>query len=652
MRKRADVLLSFFSMNIFHRLVFLLLFAVMWASCNHSNPGGQSSERRADSLRLQAVLESAYDLQFEHPDSAFAIMQPAGAEALRLELYRPLYNFYKYAVTNRLILANDTAAGRALALEAVRLAARTGDSLHLGDAAFCMGMLHGYTEATDSSSYYFRRCAEFLENGQDKSAQLDAWHNLAEMTRIQGDYVAAEKYLLKNLDATRTRNEPRVQAIEYGSLYEVEEALGRAELAKAYLDSSTMFYAKAGVLDDPWLLRTHGDHALKWGRPDTALSFYRRAFHGFLQAGDSTKAATTCLNMARAFSKVGSTDSAAAFLRKAESFAAPASMPLTSQRAYYGAKLDLPEGSLSPSEQTRLSAEYITLLNSFLEKNQKLIGTQYMHEMEQQEKDQLILRKTLQSARRGRLIWALGISAAAFLTLAFFTYLYWRKKRELALQKEKLSEQSRHLEVLQARLDTQLQERARISQELHDDLGATLTSISLATELLNKKGTLESSRELDIISTSSADLVDKMNEIVWSLNTGNDTVQSLAAYIRKFAGPFLEEAGVRLEFSAPLSGPDTPLPGYIRRSLYLTVKEALHNIVKHAQASQVTLLMGLDNGQLHINIEDDGVGLKETGPSAFGNGLKNMKSNLKALGGAIRWSVQNGTQVAIVSPVV
>ncbi len=638
-------------MNILSRLLVLLLPAVLWASCGGREPAARIPALKSDSLRLQAALDAAYDLQFAHPDSAFLMMQPAGAEARRLQLYRPLYSYYKYAVFNRLTLANDTAAGRGLAAEAMALAYETGDSLHLGSAAFCMGMLHGYTEATDSSSYYFRRCAEFLENGQDNSALLDAWHNLAEMMRIQGDYVNAEKYLLKNLEVTRRRAEPRAQALEYSSLYDVEEALGRSARAKAYLDSAAMFYATAGAPDDPTLLRTQGDYTLKYGHPDTALSLYRRAFAGFLQTGDSINASNACLNIGRSFAQIGATDSAVLFFRKAEAFARPASLPLTSQKKYFELARCLPAGTFSASESARLSEEYIALLSTFLEKNERLIGTQYTHETEQRAKDRTILQKTLQSERRGRLIWVLGISAAAFGMVAVFTYLYWRKKREVAMQKERLSEQARRLEVLQTRLSTQLEERARISQELHDDLGATLTSISLATELLKKKSSLDSPRELDIISASSADLVDKMNEIVWSLNTGNDTVQSLVAYIRKFAGSFLEEAGIRLEFSAPPAGPDTPLAGYIRRSLYLTVKEALHNVVKHAHASQVTLRIDVQGGRLHIHVEDDGVGMETAHPALAGNGLANMKNNLKALGGAVQWNMQNGTRVAIVSPV-
>lgn len=166
------------------------------------------------------------------------------------KIYRPLFTYYKYATSNRLLFANDTAAGQQIAGEAMQLAQQTGDSVHLGLAHFCFGMVYGFREIVDSSSHYFMQTAEYLKSekgGKDAGTLLDAYHNLAEMMRIQGDYVNAKKYLLHIVEVTKRRNEPRELAQEYGALYEVEEALGRTTFAHAYLDSSQKYYSIAKV---------------------------------------------------------------------------------------------------------------------------------------------------------------------------------------------------------------------------------------------------------------------------------------------------------------------------------------------------------------------------------------------------------------------
>lgn len=626
----------------------------MFFGCRHGSNNTSSRQYTKDSLRLQTYFDSVFDLQYDFPDSAFRLWQPAVAEAKEKKIYRPLFSYYKYAVGNRLLLANDTATSYKVSKEAMQLAKQTGDSVYLGIAHFCFGMLYGYKEFTDSSSYYFMQAAEYLKTGtggKDAGTLLDAYDNLAEMMRIQGDYVNAEKYVLRTVEVTKKRNEIREVAQEYGSLYEIEEALGRSNLAKAYLDSSEKYYGKAKVAHPPYLLRMKGENELEHGSPERSLLYFDSSFRIFSLAGDSLNAGMALLSKVRAFNKMNKFDSSAVNLRFIEKMVQPKTLPLTALREYYIAKLSLPKNFLSAAEREKLSNAYITLLNSFLEKNSKLIGTQYSHQMEQAEKDKLILQQTLQSTRRGKTITQLWAGIIVSLLLALFAGLYWRKKREVEKEKMKLLRQEKDLELLQTRMTTQLEERSRISQELHDDLGATLTSISLATELLRKAYPLEGSREVAIISSASTGMVDKMNEIVWSLNTSNDTVHSLIAYVRKFAYAFLEEAGIALEIHEPQQLAEKPLQGYIRRNLYLTVKEALHNVVKHAKATKVVLQFSIEEDEMHINISDNGKGLEAGKETTLGNGLKNMRSNLKAIGGAIQWTKNEGTQINIVSPV-
>jgi signal transduction histidine kinase len=142
-------------------------------------------------------------------------------------------------------------------------------------------------------------------------------------------------------------------------------------------------------------------------------------------------------------------------------------------------------------------------------------------------------------------------------------------------------------------------------------------------------------------------MVDKMNEIIWALNTSNDTVSSLVAYVRKFANNFLHDADIKLEFLEMNIPEQRQLEGAVRRNIYLTVKEAINNIVKHSGAKNVMLEVDAAEG-LQIQIKDDGKGVDAAGSvQQFGNGLANMKKRMEDIGGTFSIENNNGTLIKL-----
>lgn len=179
-------------------------------------------------------------------------------------------------------------------------------------------------------------------------------------------------------------------------------------------------------------------------------------------------------------------------------------------------------------------------------------------------------------------------------------------------------------------------ERARIAQNIHDDLGAGLTRISLLTQ---SQSTGASRAQFDKIYNTVSALTQSMDEIVWAVNPKNDDLESLANYLAEFAQGFLADAGIRCRVLLPDFLPHHTLPAQCRHHLFLSCKEALHNVVKHAHASEVSLQLSVRDDRLVIVIADNGRGFPATGtppdvtrPGA-GNGLANMRSRLAALGG-------------------
>jgi len=193
------------------------------------------------------------------------------------------------------------------------------------------------------------------------------------------------------------------------------------------------------------------------------------------------------------------------------------------------------------------------------------------------------------------------------------------------------------------------QERTRIAREMHDDLGSSLTQIALTSELAGREFTDQSAAagHLRNISSTTREVFRAMDEIVWAVNPRHDTLDSLVAYIGRFAQGFLQTAGIRCRLDLPTEVPGCNLTAEQRHNLFLAVKEGLNNVVRHARASEVWIRVAADPSECVIAIEDNGRGIDSRTARAEGNGLQNMRTRLNAIGGKfeIRTSAEQGTHL-------
>jgi signal transduction histidine kinase/ligand-binding sensor domain-containing protein len=212
----------------------------------------------------------------------------------------------------------------------------------------------------------------------------------------------------------------------------------------------------------------------------------------------------------------------------------------------------------------------------------------------------------------------------------------------------------RRLEKERTRLEKRQaveKERTRIAMDMHDDLGAGLSRIKFLSETIGIKKQQQLPIEEDIgkIREYAHDMIDKMGEIVWALNEKNDTLSDLLAYARAYATEYMMQNGLMLTVQAPDIYPEKFVPGEFRRNIFLTVKEALHNVVKHAAATHVYMDIVADQ-QLKITIRDDGTGLDEQKLRPFSSGLFNMRTRMEEIGGQLYIDGNGGTTVLITAP--
>jgi signal transduction histidine kinase/ligand-binding sensor domain-containing protein len=197
------------------------------------------------------------------------------------------------------------------------------------------------------------------------------------------------------------------------------------------------------------------------------------------------------------------------------------------------------------------------------------------------------------------------------------------------------------------------QERARISQDMHDEVGSSLSEIAILSELARKKPG-EAETRMKEISERCAEVIDNVSEIVWAMNSRNDNLDSLVAYLRRYAVKYLNLAGIPCRFISPETVPPTPLPAEVRRNIFLVVKEALHNIVKHSGATEVSITVTSEDSRTEIAIQDNGRGFAPESLTAKGNGLDNMRKRVADIGGnfTLQSAPQTGTRISIGLPSV
>jgi signal transduction histidine kinase len=188
------------------------------------------------------------------------------------------------------------------------------------------------------------------------------------------------------------------------------------------------------------------------------------------------------------------------------------------------------------------------------------------------------------------------------------------------------------------------QERARIAQDLHDELGSGLTEISmLGVRALSVSGGVEKRGQyLEQMSNQARQMVTVLDEIVWAMNPTHDSLASMVSYFSLYAERFLGLANIAWRLEGPFQPEDYAVDSRHRHQLFLAFKEALTNVVRHAQATEVRLNIQMEQGQIRLTIADNGRGWVEAGPTEEMDGLANMRARLEKLGGRFEVSSKTG----------
>ena len=232
-------------------------------------------------------------------------------------------------------------------------------------------------------------------------------------------------------------------------------------------------------------------------------------------------------------------------------------------------------------------------------------------------------------------------------TIRFITNLKLKKQMAL-LERQKLIEK----------------ERGRISKDMHDTVGSSLTRIAILSDRVGKQvkhqqiinENYENTMHwTELIGTTAREVIDTMNEIIWSLSPKQDNLESLINYSRHFINSMFESTDIEYKLEVPESIPNIVLTPDFRRNIFLIIKEIINNIVKHSKASNVSLSISIGGNNLSFEAKDDGIGInskvnEDNGKVGFG--LKNMKERSESIGAEldIESLPNKGTKIRISIP--
>jgi signal transduction histidine kinase len=299
------------------------------------------------------------------------------------------------------------------------------------------------------------------------------------------------------------------------------------------------------------------------------------------------------------------------------------------------------------NEISRLEASEKTL--ALQNQDKEMLKKQ--NEMESLSKESQ-LRTTIaaKESQQKKIAYAAALVVLVFGGIAFFRY---RQSRRLGKQ---LAASLVSLREAQAQLIKTEKEkeadniRVRISRDIHDEVGATLSGVALFSEIARER--MKQHRQddaqvyLDQITVNSKEMVDKMSDIVWAINPDNDSMDRIVAKLQSYAFNLCAGKGISLHINID----DTVLAYYppmqVKRNLYLFMKEAINNAVKYSEGKNIFLSLQRNDDHIIAGIRDDGKGFDYSVPGS-GNGLINMKARADSLDGELTIDTAKGMGTSI-----
>jgi signal transduction histidine kinase len=533
----------------------------------------------------------------------------------------------------------------------------------------------------DSAQYYIESALKLGIQQKDAALRSGAYNNLGNLDVEKSDYRSALEHYIKSADGYEQLRDSSGLIRAWGNIGNIENILGELDKARDY---ALRALAIAEKLDNKtsqaFCHQLLGRIYRKKKDYPQALAEYEKAIGIYFKLSDRLRVSETNNSIGNILFEQGKFAEALNYYKKANQIAhelnsgallaysyssigsvlfelknaAKANQYLDSSIYYarlienrylvmdaYQIKSEIAATRGDYKEALRLHKRYSELSDSITaEENQtatreleaKYQTSKKQAEIELLRKDQLLKDATLRQTRIT--VGALAVAIGLLVAVGY-----------LAFSRNKMIDQAkRQMEIEKV--------RNQIARDLHDDMGSTLSSISILSKLAMQEDTQEKiSKHFKQIGEHTTKMMESMDEMVWSINPENDTLQKTVARMKEFAAEWLEPIGIEYRFEINNSAEAIPLDVAKRKCLFLIFKEAVNNALKYSKAKMISIACEVDRDQLLLTIQDDGCGF-DIPQSNSGNGLRNMNERAREAKGfvTIHSKVGEGTRVQLQIP--
>jgi len=477
------------------------------------------------------------------------------------------------------------------AQKAIKLAKKSKDSLHLSNA--------------------------FLIEGIN-------WYEMGKIAKAESSYHKAKKYFPLKSNSQRRRYQINKEYI-YNDIAQLK--IKTRQLDSAYLYNKKAYGFAENLKDKRCIAnveRTFGELFLKQNNKDSANFYFKKSIKTSLDAAIYDTALVGFGSLIESSSE--GSEIVNYYFEKGQEIIKQHNVNPSFQKLFYEQSLakfqSLNDKNLVLSTQGKLLE---------IEKTTNQNGNLYIQNITDQyinSENKLLLSKIneLDKQKNIKILQLLATIFFGFILLLIIVII----RRKNRLQKKILDQKN------------------EISKDLHDDIGSELSSILINANLLKNYDPSDKQKILiDKISNTSSEISQRLNAFIWSLNADNNNVRNFTEYVKQYAYKFFDGTEIKLFFSDDIEAVSNRIiNGNSRKNLFFSIKEALNNIVKHAEANKVIItISSIDKKGLLITIKDNGKGMREE--NKFGNGLVNIKKRIAHLNGDVKIQSVNGFKISI-----
>ncbi|MFD2938262.1 tetratricopeptide repeat-containing sensor histidine kinase [Spirosoma flavum] len=627
---------------------FLILYTVRSAAQVVSNP--------TDTTYIMTLLRKAETIEMQQPEKALQDYKRAFSFSQKIDYTKGYFESIRLITYLLDILGRHDESAK-LAAEGLQKALRDTSEQYRSTCYFALAQSAKWQGRNKEAIGYFKQAAPFMLANPNRRKAAVLYQNLGLIYETEKLYPQALAYFNRALKYDRLANSsPQDLSLDYQSMAVVYVKQNQLQLGMAY-------YQKARAMLDPtrdiqFLINIYGNIAnlhKELTHIDSSLYYYQKALRLNRLSNNPLQELHLLAGLAETYNEIKQFGQAKSLLNKAYALAKKNNVGLSEFRNIYREYANANLGVGDYKAAIPWYDKYMQTKDSLSTLETKALLEDYELKFRQAEARQKLTEKQrqidhLEQARQRQNLWVLiaaliGVGVVSGLTFAYF---YSRQRQRTSDTALLVAERTHTLAVVQSELQGQQKERLRIAKEMHDDLGASLTAIGLLSEVVKTRMGTATTPEVEKISAISTDMITTMNEIIWSLNTKNDSLNGLIAYTRAYASEFIDNTTLGLRTQVNESSREITIRGADRRNVFLTVKEALHNVVKHAQATQISLTIRPENDHLFIEVGDDGHGFVPNERTRLRNGLGNMQTRMSESGGTCEiTSSSEGTWVKI-----